>query len=409
MEAEALKERFQLLNENLLQSAAGKRVVRTKALYGANSSGKTNFLLGLSTFMSLATSRNLSVDLSLIKPFLRADYLEDAPSEFELTLQSGTSTFRYGLAATTRAVIKEWLYVREGSGKEAKAFERNGNAVKFGPKLYKEWSPLPMLINDEAREMVRSDGLVLLQALNLGVPQAKSVREAFGKVAIILGGGATDVLKARVLPQLKDEVVLGQIQAFLKRLGIEMEELIYVDKDTAAATKMWDKQQREVLTKINEPTVMFVHRVLSQDGTAAVPIAWPMEHGESMGTQKVFWLAAFIISALKKGEVLVIDEFEASLHPRLTEAIIESFQQPAVNTAGGQLIIATHDTGLLSPSLLRRDQIAFVEKNADGASELYALSDITGIRNDRSYEKDYLSGKFGAVPDFDLPLVTAND
>jgi hypothetical protein len=394
------------LNENLLEGAGGEPLLRTKVLYGANSGGKTNVLLGLSTFLNLITTSSLEIDLTTIRPFLRTDYTAEEASEFEIVLSVGQEIFRYGLAATTTQVTREWLYVRQGSGKESAAFTREGNQVKFGAKLRPEWSPLPTLVKDERRGLIRDSGLVLLQALNLSIPQAKQFRKELGKIFVILGQRFPGSLRSRLMNTFKDPQVLLRIHGFLHGLGIDVEELRYLDKDSVLELGVSNEDAKELVTKLSEPTILFAHRSVNRAGEEIKPIAWPMEHGESLGTQKVFWLAAFIISAVENGEVLVVDEFEASLHPHLSEAIIDTFQNPQTNPGGGQLIIATHDTNLLSPILLRRDQIAFVEKDEQGASELYSLSDLTGIRNDSTYEKDYLAGKYGSVPVLDFPLFT---
>ncbi|SEQ47651.1 AAA family ATPase [Neolewinella agarilytica] len=404
--ADALKEQFELLNENLLTDTGGVPLLRTKVLYGANSGGKTNVLLGLFTFLNLITASSLEADLTTVRPFLLTDYTAEEASEFEIVLSVEQKIFRYGLAATTTRVTKEWLYVRQGSGKESMAFTREGNNVKFGAKLRTQWSPLPTLVKDERRGLIRDRGLVLLQALNLSIPQAQKFRTELGKISVILGQGFPGALRARLMNTFKDPQVLLRIQGFLHGLGIDVEELRYLDKDSVLEIGVTNGEAKELITKLSEPTILFAHRSVDKQGKEIKPIAWPMEHGESLGTQKVFWLAAFIISAVENGEVLVVDEFEASLHPLLSEAIVDTFQNPQTNPAGGQLIIATHDTNLLSPGLLRRDQVAFVEKDSQGASELYSLSDLTGVRNDSTYEKDYLAGKYGSVPALDFPLLT---
>ena len=110
----------------------------------------------------------------------------------------------------------------------------------------------------------------------------------------------------------------------------------------------------------------------------------------------MFELSPFIYSAIKNNEVLVIDEFDAKFHPLITQKIIELFNSK--ENKGAQLIFVTHDTNLLSSSLLRRDQIDFVEKDKYGASHLYSLAEIKGVRKDASFEKDYIHGKYGAIP-----------
>ena len=117
---------------------------------------------------------------------------------------------------------------------------------------------------------------------------------------------------------------------------------------------------------------------------------------ESEGTLKLFELSPFIYEALKEGRPIIIDEFDARFHPLLTKKILELFNSN--QNSKSQLLFTTHDTNLLSADLLRRDQIEFVEKDKYGASHLYSLVQFKGIRNNASFEKDYIQGKYGAIP-----------
>ena len=120
---------------------------------------------------------------------------------------------------------------------------------------------------------------------------------------------------------------------------------------------------------------------------------------ESDGTSKYLSLMSGILLALEEGKVLMIDEFESSLHPLLVRRIVELFQDPKRNTAKGQLIFVSHNTTLLDLNLLEQCQIGFVEKDPDsGATELYTLEDIKGVRNSENIAKGYLQGRYGAVP-----------
>ena len=109
------------------------------------------------------------------------------------------------------------------------------------------------------------------------------------------------------------------------------------------------------------------------------------------------------LDTLQKGKTLIVDEFGASIHTKLSIELIRLFQSKLNNEA--QLIVATHDTNLLRKDLFRRDQIWFVEKSAEGVSDLYSLAEYkinqaTSVRNDASFYKDYLMGKYGAIPHF---------
>jgi hypothetical protein len=106
---------------------------------------------------------------------------------------------------------------------------------------------------------------------------------------------------------------------------------------------------------------------------------------------------------LTKGSVLFVDELNTKLHPLLVRNVILTFANPEINTKNAQLIFTTHDSWQLSNNLLRRDEIWFTEKDADGVSSLYSLADFADedgikIRKDESYEKNYLLGKYGAIP-----------
>jgi AAA15 family ATPase/GTPase len=138
---------------------------------------------------------------------------------------------------------------------------------------------------------------------------------------------------------------------------------------------------------------------------------------ESSGTNKVLDLAVYILMGLKHEHVIIIDELDAKLHPLLTKQIVKMFNDPAINTNNGQLIFASHDTNLLSYAGLRRDQIYFTEKNEYEETDLYSLAEFrepggTKVRNDRNYEKDYIEGRYGAIPfigDFSKLMTNGED
>ncbi len=119
---------------------------------------------------------------------------------------------------------------------------------------------------------------------------------------------------------------------------------------------------------------------------------------ESTGTMKLLAVGGLILEALADGQVLIIDELDKSLHPKLTKALINLFHNKMTNPNNAQLIFATHDVSLLDNELFRRDQVWFAEKEYEGCSHYYAISDIPGIRSNVPYEKWYMSGRFGAMP-----------
>jgi AAA15 family ATPase/GTPase len=123
---------------------------------------------------------------------------------------------------------------------------------------------------------------------------------------------------------------------------------------------------------------------------------------ESSGTQKLFSYSGPILEALEKGLPLFIDEFDAQLHPLMIESIIKLFNSPVSKPNNAQLIIFCHAVNILTNKLFRRDQIWFCEKDQFGATDLYSLVEYQKpVRKDATFSKDYLQGKYGAIPYID--------
>jgi AAA15 family ATPase/GTPase len=146
-----------------------------------------------------------------------------------------------------------------------------------------------------------------------------------------------------------------------------------------------------------------IHKVFDDKHNFVKEVEFDARRQESSGTNKIIDLSGPIFDTLTNGGVLVVDELDAKLHPLLTLSIVRLFQNQEVNKMGAQLIFATHDTNILNICDLRRDQIYFVEKDKYGASDLYSLVEYNKdgkVRKDRSFEKDYINGRYGAIPYF---------
>ena len=146
-----------------------------------------------------------------------------------------------------------------------------------------------------------------------------------------------------------------------------------------------------------------VHRLYDADGNDVGTRRFPTEKMESEGTKKIIEIAGPIFDTILNGKILIVDELDAKLHPFLTRKIISLFIDKEINSKGAQLIFATHDTNLLNIQYLRRDQIWFTEKDKSDSTDLYSLVEFRDdagnkVRNDRNIEKDYINGRFGAIP-----------
>jgi len=175
-------------------------------------------------------------------------------------------------------------------------------------------------------------------------------------------------------------------------IGIEDLETIEISPDDLPETIDDDMQKTLKKKKVVVSSRTIYDGTLKESGIARFSLGGH----ESEGTTKMFELSPLIYRSLKEGRTLIIDEFDSRFHPLLTRKIVELYNSPQNKDA--QLIFVTHDTNLLSSDLLRRDQIDFVEKDKYGVSHLYTLVEIKGVRNNASFEKDYIQGKYGAIP-----------
>jgi predicted ATPase len=169
-------------------------------------------------------------------------------------------------------------------------------------------------------------------------------------------------------------------------LGIDDVQIVDDDIEEIQATPQARREPRRQLR--------FIHRVLGQE------LPFDLEE-ESAGTQTWFALIGPTLNALRGGRILLFDEIDASLHPRLSARLLELFQDPETNPHGAQLIFTTHDTSLLNH--LNRDEVWLTEKNESGATSLTALAEYGGdkVRRSLNLERAYLQGRFGAVPELD--------
>ena len=231
--------------------------------------------------------------------------------------------------------------------------------------------------------------LIVSLGAKLKIEKCKLVRDWFvANEFADFGSAVTNYFMSRRLPKgfVEDEKIRKKVVDYLSSFdesikGFRIEE---VPKDD---------ESKEPTYRINT-----IHKKVDSDDTAEIPLGM-----ESAGTLKMFALYSELQEVISKGSVLFIDELNARLHPLLVRNFILIFLNPETNVNHAQLIFTTHDTWQLSNQLLRRDEIWFTEKDKQGVSTLYSLADFidedgTRIRKDESYEKNYLLGKYGAIP-----------
>jgi hypothetical protein len=215
--------------------------------------------------------------------------------------------------------------------------------------------------------------------------------------------GINDAVEhARAVARFDDSKDKDAILQFVKYLDLGIDS-IHLERVSIRVDSSFGNIPEELvpffqsIEGMEMPSVKTVHRKYDADGSAVGQEIFNMDDQESEGTKRLFTLAAPITDALQRGRVLIIDEIDARLHPLITCTIIGLFNSKKTNPHNAQLIFTTHDTNLLRNKLFRRDQIWFVEKDKFGVSHLYSLAEFK-VRNDASFEHDYVRGKYGAIP-----------
>lgn len=376
--------------DNVIPIKKDLRLLKSAAVYGANASGKSNFGIAL-RFMRqfvLDSSREASTPAEVgLQPFRPNREAHEQPSFFEMIFLINGQQYRYGFEANRKRVVSEWLF-QIPKTKEVVLFLREGQEidVKAG---FREGKGLEVRTRPEA--------LFLSVAALFNGPVGQKVQGWFDGF-FVTTGLQDDDFNQLMLNYLQNPADREGIATFIRTLDLGIDN-IYAPDPLSLATLPNDAAGDEVHafeSAVRQRGIYTVHRL---EGHREPDIDFQLFDlaEESQGTQKMVALAGPLLKILDLGIILFVDELDARLHPLMTRRIIEMFHSPLTNPKGAQLIFATHDTNLLDKSLFRRDQIWFAEKDQQGATHLASLAEYR-VRNDAAFEKNYLEGRYGAIP-----------
>ncbi len=369
------------------------RLLKSAAIYGANASGKTNVVKAVS-FMRRLVRRSATRDESdapiAVSPFLLDPGTAAQPSEFEISFITDGQRYVYGFSVDRECVHEEWLTAARTTRARPLFHRTVDGAVRWG----NTWQGA----RSELREATRPNALLLSVAAQLNNPTALPIYRWFGADLRLMNPTpehgpemSFTVRQLQTREGFHDRLV--QLLA-VADLGIER---IEAHSTPAKDTPLWAMLSDELKEQLvaDEGQGPMVHRVAverkSVEGNA---VRFDLSADESRGTARLLAAAAPWLRALDRGSVLLIDEFESSLHPHITRQLLMMASQAPHNP---QIIFTTHDCNLLDSDLLRRDQVWFTEKDRGGATDLYSLWDYK-VRKDENYRLGYLQGRYGAIP-----------
>lgn len=363
--------------ESLLRGSDGKEFLPVSVIYGPNAGGKSNVLKALGCVVKIIMQPILVLkELSVIAdvnsscvPFKFDDVSSNAPTEFTFFFRPDNQyEYKYFIALQDDKVIEEHMYRKKSKpgGRPSIVFEREQDSIKLGSCI--KSSKINTQIND-------SLPYLSFLAINYNLELISTVIDWFEGITICEN---VDIILKKILPvMLKKPENHDYAIHIMNEVGINIS----------------DYQVDDLNNKI---TVQ--HNINSKK-------FWMKFADESEGTQKLFALVPWINFALSVGCLLVVDELDAKLHPKLLKYIIMLFKNPEINTHGAQLIFTSHDISTMKSSVFRTDEIWFACKREDESSDLYSLYDIkdengSHIKPSASFDKQYLEGRYGADPYF---------
>jgi AAA15 family ATPase/GTPase len=370
------------------------KLLKSAAIYGANASGKSNLakaLAFMANFMISSSRDTQSVDKIAVEPFILSSETKDKPSFFELVFLIDGQQYRYGFEADHENIVSEWLFYIP-KVRETNLFERQLNTIKMS-KTYK---------GKGIEQRTRNNALFLSVSAQFNVEIAVKILEWISDQLMLISTESNQEDWLYTFSFLVRDENTHEIIQLIKELDLSIDN-INIESMNIPINSLPDTAPDEVKDlakktgKVVGKMVKFIHRKFDQNGDFQGLESVDLETFESEGTRKIFALAGYLVAALKEGSSLVIDEFDARLHPLISQAIVKLFNSNETNPNNAQLIFMTHDTNLLSNKLFRRDQIWFTEKNNYGATDLYSLAEYN-IRSDASFESDYIKGRYGAIP-----------
>ena len=385
--------------------AAGKRVLNTTAFFGANSSGKSNVFKAVEMMrtMIIKSVRLNDNERLLYDPFLLSDR-EPRPTRFEMEFVWGVDKYRYGFSYTERQIEEEWLEVKWPRRSAKMLFKRVTGEIDIDGTNYPEGITVK-----NSGAMLNNYRLFLSLAAQMGGEVSKRVIEWFRtRLNVISGLRDEDFSRFTKEALHRNSSYKNGILQFICSMDVGFGEVTTVQEEIDERT-LPKALPAELVAALKEHPMITAysrHNIFNAEGEPVGTINFDIDEKESDGTKKLFNLAGPIIDTLKKGKVLFIDELDSQLHPLLSRKIVEIFNKGNVNNQGAQLVFTTHDTNMLSKKLLRRDQVVFVKKDPKRhATHLIPMMSITfengsKPRTDSNYEKNYLEGKYEAVPIF---------
>lgn len=394
--AAKIKSKYPKLDEeNIFKINEEDALVKSKAIYGANASGKSNLILAMIAMWKVLKN---SIKDEYILNDLSRDFFklnesnENEPIFFQIVFFKDIE-YRYGFTIFENRIKSEWLFGVPNK-REVYYFTRDEKEIKINDKRFKEAHRI-VPKNAKTTPFYRDNSLFLSVLAAYNGEIAKEIYEYLTSSIIPIGNNLyTDANMRFVKDSFAQKDFKNNLNEIISNIDLNIGHVEIEQNEDISL-----KKNRQGYEQFGENRLLVIYRKKYNDNNKEIgfqPIRFDNEAAE--GTKKMIMFSPFLYRVLDKGGVLIIDEFDANLHPNLSRKIVQLFNSTKTNPNNAQLIFASHDSNFLDARFFRRDQICFIEKNKYGGSQITSLAEYKGIRNDASFEKDYLLGKYGAIP-----------
>ncbi len=360
--------------ETLISEEKAADLIPVSVIYGPNGGGKTNLLQALSCVISTIVKpvnelgknrQNLILQQKIdAVPFLFDQTSATEPTEFRMFFRIAKSEYCYYIALRSDEVISESLYRKQVTGKKsATIFERETDGITLGPSVNKK------SINTSVNPKMP---YLSFLAINYDIPVISEVVTWFENC----------IIRSYANPMVEHQIMLAKDAPYKAQLICALN-----DMDIDITDYRYDEESKQLFTKRSV-------------GSSEYELPFS---DESDGTRKLIAALPVILLALREGRLVIIDELDAKLHPKLLKYVILLFKNKEINKYGAQLLFTSHDMFTLKNTVFRRDEIWFAAENDEHESEIYSLHEIRGednerIKNTAAFDKQYLEGRYGADP-----------
>ena len=375
-----------------------EKVLKVAAIYGANASGKSNVIEAFAAMKNMVLysfRQNIFSTKNDIEPHWFEE--KNVPTEFNVIFSTEGDIYQYGFSVLEGVINEEYLYQRDKKVKKEAYIELFS---KHGETLSGEL--LSSIGTQNILELIEEDTLLISVISKLKIPFAQNVFDWFKDVRIIDYGNPRkelglshftrgNVIGNPLLKLLENEAEKKKLEKFIQAIDVGIDKLGIV-QDILNEDSLSERSTREL------KRIVTYHKNPKTKELLMTPL-----ESESSGTLKMLTLYVDLKTVLDSGGTIFVDELDAKLHPLLIRYIIIMFHDEKMNPNHAQLIFSTQEIFTLDKDNFRRDEIWFVDKNDEGVSELYSLADYVDdedkkVRNDASYGKDYILGRYKSIP-----------